>query len=97
MLTEALPIRDGPLGAGGFPGLHTRRRPDGRVGQRHYSWVIDRRAGGLNPAARRRAPAGQASAAGGSGAANRRTEASRASVVEGLARTPSKTLFSGPS
>ena len=98
MLTEALPVRNGPLGARGFPRLHTRRRPNGRVGQRHYTWAIDRGAGGLN---RRpggsRYPVGKSAAAGGSWPMNRRTDVSRASVVEGFDSTPSKTLFRGPS
>ena len=96
MLTEALPVDDEPLDARGCPWLHTRRRPDSHMAQRHYSRAIDSGTATLNcPAGVDRR--GDYSVAATSGAMNRRTEPSSASGVDGLARTPSNTLFSGPS
>ncbi len=48
MLTEALTVRDGPSGTRGFTSLHTRRRPESRVAQRHYTWAIDSVTPGLS-------------------------------------------------
>lgn len=93
MLTEALAIGDGPFGARGYSGLHTRRRPDGRVAQRHDTGAIGRPAAGMSGSAGPYAPVASA----GSRSMKRRTEASSALVSNGLARTPSKTLLSGPS